>query len=97
MPPAVLPLWLTVAANLLPSADIHAPDQNWLVVVMGVHVAPRFAEAWNKPLVTPATSRVQSLEAARQLKFAAGAAAMLNQLDPALVETEMTPPTNLAR
>ena len=30
---APLPLSLTVAANLLPSGDIHAPDQDWLVVV----------------------------------------------------------------
>ena len=35
---------MTVAANLLPSCDIQAPDQNWLVVVMDVQVAPKFAE-----------------------------------------------------
>src|ERR1035437_7431816 len=40
-------------------------------------------------------SRVQSLETARQLKLAYGGL-MLNQPE-ALLETEMTPPTNLAR
>ena len=45
MPPSVLPTLRTAAANLPPSADIHAPDQYWLVVVRVVHEAPWFAEA----------------------------------------------------
>ena len=40
MPPAGLTFLATVAANRLPSADIHAPDHYWLVVVSAVHVAP---------------------------------------------------------
>ena len=87
---------LTVADNLLPSGDIHAPDQTWADDVNAVHVAPRFEVTYNNPLAEPPTNLVQSLEAARQLKVT-GVVTEIEKAAPLLVEIVTAPLDSRAR